>query len=96
MSILDNLLGTDTNFSDKDIASDMLKDSKFGVSTLSIAATEAVNPQLRQILNTQLTTAVQDHQRLSDIMIKKNWYPAYDNPTEQLRNEVRESNNITR
>lgn len=96
MSLLDNILGNNTNLTDKDIASDMLKDSKFGISTLSMAATEAVNPSLRQLIDTQLKVAVDDHHRLSDMMIKKNWYPAYDNPTQQLRNEVRESQNITR
>lgn len=95
MSIFDNLLGNQSDLSDKDIALDMLKDSKFNISTLSKAATEAVNPQLRQILNSQLSTSINEHYQLSDILISKNWYPAYADPNQQVKDEYNQAKEVT-
>ena len=77
MSWLDDLFGVDNNSSDennsnsnnndKNIALDMLTASKASIGTLAKAAVEAVNPQLRQILSSQLTNTVNEHFRLSDI-----------------------------
>lgn len=63
------------------IAKDMIKDSKFGVISLTAAAAEAVNPELRQMLGKQLDKAVTEHFELSDMLINKGWYPAYDEPS---------------
>ena len=96
MSMFDNLMGNDNSLNDKDIASDMLKDSKFGISSLSKATIEAVNPQLRNLLDSQLTSAVGEHHRLSDIMVNKGWYPAYQDPQQLLKNDTREAETLTR
>lgn len=72
MSFLDKLLGTDdSTLAAKDIAQDMLKDSKFAVTSLSAAAAEAVNPELREMLRGQLDKAVAEHFELSDIAVDK-------------------------
>lgn len=92
MSILGSLLGLDeTSLEEKDIALDMLKDSKFNVTSLANAAAEAVNPELRSLLRCQLDTAVKENFQLSDILIKKGWYPAFDNPQDQLKKEAQMS-----
>lgn len=83
-----------TNLSDKDIASDMLKDSKFGISTISKAAAEATNSELRKMLNGHLTATVHEHHRLSDIAINKDWYKAFETPQQQLKNENNEVTNM--
>jgi similar to spore coat protein len=95
MSFLDKLLGTDTKLEDKDIAQDMLKDSKFGVISLSSTGAEADNPQLREMLRQQLDKAVTEHFELSDILINKDWYPAQDEPLEQLKKDYDNSQNLT-
>ena len=95
MSFWDNLLGNDdTTLKDKDIAQDMIKDSKFAVTSLSSAAAEAVNPKLREILREQLDKAVNEHFELSDMVIDKGWYPAKDQPIEQLRNQYEKSQDL--
>lgn len=95
MSFWDNLLGNDdTTLKDKDIAQDMIKDSKFAVTSLSTAAAEAVNPKLRDMLREQLDKAVNEHFELSDMVIGKGWYPAKDQPIEQLRNEYENSQDL--
>lgn len=96
MSFLDKLFGTDdTTLADKDIAQDMIKDSKFAVTSLSAAAAEAVNPELRDMLRGQLDKAVTEHFELSDIVINKGWYPVQDEPMEQLRNDYENSQTLS-
>ncbi|MDF2883696.1 MAG: hypothetical protein K0R54_4256 [Clostridiaceae bacterium] len=95
MSFFDRLLGTDNKLMDKDIAQDMIKDSKFGVTSLSAAAAEASNPELRQKLQQQLNKAVSEHFELTDMVIKKGWYPAFDDPVEQIKKDYSESQNLT-
>lgn len=95
MSFLDKLLGNDdTTLAARDIAQDMLKDSKFAVTSLSAAAAEAVNPELREMLRGQLDKAVTEHFELSDVAVNKGWYPAQENPMEQLRTEYENSQNL--
>jgi similar to spore coat protein len=89
MTMLDNLLaGNNVTLTDKDIAFDMLKDSKFGISSLAKTSVEAVNPRLRDMLDSQLATSVKEHHRLSDMMINKGWYPAFSSPEAQLRHDA--------
>jgi similar to spore coat protein len=95
MSFFDMLLGNNDNLMDKDIARDMIKDSKFGVTSLSAAAVEAVNPVLRKRLQHQLDKAVREHFELTDILINKGWYPAFDMPIEQVRKEYNETQSLT-
>lgn len=96
MSFWDTLLGNDdATLSEKDIAQDMVKDSKFAVTSLSAAAAEAVNPELRNILRSQLDKAVDEHFELSDMVIDKGWYPAQAEPIEQLRSEYKDSQNLS-
>jgi similar to spore coat protein len=96
MSFLDKLLGTDdTTLAERDIAQDMIKDSKFAVTSLSAAAAEAVNPELREILRGQLDKAVTEHFELSDLAVNKGWYPAQENPMEQLRTEYQNSQDLS-
>lgn len=109
MSWLDDLFGVDSNSNDennssgnnnnnnnndKNIALDMLVSSKASIGTLAKAAVEAVNPQLRQILSCQLTNAVNEHFRLSDIAINKQWYNASLNPEQQIQQDVKEAQNL--
>lgn len=95
MSFWDALLGNDdTTLTSKEIAQDMLKDSKFAVTSLSAAAVEAINPELRDILRNQLDKAVIEHFDLSDMSIEKGWYSAQDEPIEQLRIEYESSQSL--
>lgn len=94
METMNNVMGN--NLTDKDIASDMLKDSKFGITSISMAAAEATNSELRKMLNIHLTASINEHHRLSDMAINKNWYKAFDTPQQQLKSENNEINNILR
>ncbi|WP_160690673.1 spore coat protein [Clostridium sp. C2-6-12] len=95
MSFLDALLGNDNKLNDKDIALDMIKDSKFGATSLSAAVAEAVNPELRTMLKQQLDKSITEHFDLSDIVIDRGWYPAQEQPMEQLQEEYENSQDLT-
>ncbi|MBD7910498.1 MULTISPECIES: spore coat protein [Clostridium] len=94
MSFLNMLLGDNDKLTEKDIAQDMIKDSKFGVTSLTGAVAEATNPELREMLKSQLDKAVSEHFELSDILINKNWYPAYDGPAEQLKKDYEKAKDL--
>jgi similar to spore coat protein len=97
VGLLADLFGDNDNaLGDKDIASDMLKDSKFAVTSLAMMVTEITNPEVRTTLATQLNSAVTMHQRLSDLLIHKEWYKPYATPQQQLGQDVEMSQNATR
>lgn len=95
MGFWDMLLGNDNKLEGKDIAQDMIKDSKFGVTSLAAAAAEAVNPELREMLAQQLNNAIDEHFELSDMVINKGWYPAHDEPIEQVKKDYEKSQNLS-
>ncbi|MGE5627413.1 MAG: spore coat protein [Solirubrobacterales bacterium] len=94
MSFLDMFIGDDDKLSSEDIAKDMIKDSKFSVTSLAAASAEAVNPELRQMLTQQLDKASREHFQLTDILLNKGWYHAYDEPIEQIKTEYQEMQNF--
>lgn len=79
---------------DKDLAADMMKDSKAIVNALSMAATETANPKLRDLLKNQLNDALTEHYELTDIAMKKGWYNAYTDPEQQLKTTVQETSTL--
>lgn len=84
------LIGNDnTTLGDREIGSDMLKDSKFAVLSLGQAITEIVNTELRQILAAQLTAAVNNHYQLSDMLVRKEWYKPYLSPQQQMSGDLK-------
>lgn len=93
MGIIDTLMGNENGLSDKDIAFDMIKDSKFGIVGLTMALAESTNSQLRQMLSSQLNTCIAEHHRLADLAIKKDWYLANAAPVQQVQNDYRDSQN---
>lgn len=92
MSLMNNLLGSSTiALQDRDTSYEILKDSKFNISCITKAAMETVNPQLRELLSSQLASTLNKHFELSDIMIKKGWYCPNDDPNQQLQKDILQS-----
>lgn len=82
-SILESLTGLN-KMSDQVIATDFLISAKTGVRNLSMALTEAATPKVREVLRRQLNDAIATHETISDYMMKKGYYHAY-NPQEQYK-----------
>ena len=92
MSLINTLLGNSSvELQDRDISYQILGDTKLNISRITKAAMEAVNPELRELLSSQLTSSLKKHFELSDIMIKKGWYTATDDPNQQLQKDILES-----
>ena len=79
---------------DKDIGLGMLSSSKAGIAMLTATIVETTNPQLRQMLTSQLNAAINSHFQLSDMAIQNGWYNAYDTPSEQINMVSRDAENI--
>lgn len=91
MGLRDMLKDRKAVLSDKDIAYDMLKDSKYGLIGLTFALAESTNPQLRQILAGMFDRCVADHHALTDLALRKDWYPANATPLDQIQIDLAES-----
>ena len=64
--------------SDQVIATDFLVSAKSGVQNYAVAITETTSPQVRTILRSQLNDAIATHEVISNFMMKKGFYHAYD------------------
>lgn len=85
----------ENKLTEKDIAMDLLNSSKASIGTLAKVLTETANPNLREVLKTELTNCVNSHHRLSDLVVTKGWYDAYGNPNQQLQTELTQINSIS-
>jgi similar to spore coat protein len=97
MSWINNFIGEDSKNNstpDKDLASELLMSSKNDITMLSKAVTESVNPQLRQILTTQLNICINDHFQLSDLAVQKGWYNAFSSPGQQIKQDLQEAESV--
>lgn len=102
MSWIDNLFGSEddqnkessNSISDKDIALDMLLDSKNDINMLTNAIAEAINPEVREFLRNRLNICVNEHFRLSDLSVSKDWYPAYSDAQQQIKKTSLEAENL--
>lgn len=58
-----------------------------------MALAESTNPQLRQMLNSQLNSCITSHHKLSDLALNKDWYEAYATPIQQVQTDVQDAQN---
>lgn len=79
---------------DRNLASDLLKDSKFAVISLGQAVSEITTPQLRQVMLKKLNSAVDFHYQLSDLAVSKQWYQPQLAPIQQLQQDFQLSQSI--
>lgn len=84
-----------TNFlNDQDIVNDMLKDSKFAIHSLTVALGESTTASFREKLVSQLNSCIDEHFKLSDFAVQKNWYQPNLAPKEQLQQDMNTSLNL--
>jgi similar to spore coat protein len=75
--LLESLTGMD-KLSDQVIATDFLISAKSGVRNYSIALTETTSKEIRATLRKQLNDAITTYEIISNYMLKKGYYNAYD------------------
>lgn len=76
-SIVENLTGMSA-MSDQVIATDLLISAKSGVRNYAMAVTEAGTPEIKHTLTRHLEEALDMHEKISNYMVSKGWYHAYD------------------
>lgn len=82
-SIVEYLTGMNT-LTDQVIAMDLLMASKTGIKMYAVAATESATPELKATFVKHLHEAIDTHAKVSDYMIRRGFYHAYD-VSEQLQ-----------
>jgi len=83
------------NMTDQVIATDFLVAAKSGVQSYAVAITEATTPQVRAVLKSHLNDAITTHDTISNYMIKKGYYHAYD-MHEQYRADMKAADTALR
>ncbi|HHV79471.1 MAG TPA: spore coat protein [Firmicutes bacterium] len=73
---------------DKVIAGDLLSDIKSFNSACALGINEATNPQVRDFFSRCLQDGMREHERLTQVMMQKGWYKPYEQPEQQLRNDM--------
>lgn len=87
--IMENLTGMNV-LSDQVIATDFLIAAKSGVRNYALALTETASPQVREALKNQLNQAIATHEKITNLMISRGWYNAYD-LNQQLQMDIQNS-----
>lgn len=78
------------NLVDNTVALQFLLLAKTGVRNCAMALTEAATPEVREVLITQLEDAINLHEEIANLMIKKGWFHPYD-LNEQFRLDLKSS-----
>jgi similar to spore coat protein len=78
------------NLLDNTIALQFLLLAKSGVRNCAIALTEAASPEVREVFIAQLETALNLHEEITKLMIRKGWFHPYD-LNEQFRLDLKSS-----
>lgn len=76
-ALIESLTGID-KLSDQVIATDFLISAKSGIRNYSMALTETGSPELREVYKRQLNDAITTHETITNYMMKKGYYHAYD------------------
>lgn len=75
---------------DNTIALQFLLLAKTGVRNCAMALTEAATPEVREIFVSQLKTAINLHEEITNLMIRKGWFHPY-NLNEQFALDIKSS-----
>lgn len=81
-TLVENLTGMSA-MTDQVIAYDFLLAAKSGVKTIAGALAETATPEVRTVLKKQLDEAIATHEQITNFMVSKGWYQAY-NVQEQI------------
>ncbi|AGX43860.1 spore coat protein F precursor [Clostridium saccharobutylicum] len=84
--LIETLTGMD-KMTDQVIATDFLISAKSGVQNYAVAITETTSPEVRLVLRKQLEDAIVTHDKISNYMMEKGYYHAY-NMQEQLKVDI--------
>lgn len=73
------------HWTDEDIITDILTTEKALIGTYATGACETTCQNLRQVLTTNLSGAVNDQYQVFDQMRQRNWYPVKNAPPQEVQ-----------
>jgi len=91
-NMLQNMAGMG-NLTEQVIATDFLLASKTAIKNYALALSETATPEVRDTLRRQFDVAVGTHERITNYMMKKGYYHAY-NPQEQIRVDMKAADTV--
>jgi similar to spore coat protein len=91
-NLIQNMAGMG-DMTDQVIATDFLISAKTGVRNYAAAISETASPQVREVLRRQLDVAIGTHERITNYMMSKGYYHAYD-PQEQIRVDMKAAETV--
>ncbi|HEX2946974.1 MAG TPA: spore coat protein [Clostridia bacterium] len=90
--IIQNLVGMG-DITEQVIATDFLIAVKAGVRNYAMAISEAITPEVKDVLRRHLDAAIETHEKVTDYMIRKGYYHTYDF-SEQLRVDFKAADTV--
>lgn len=91
-NVLQNMAGMG-DMTEQVIATDFLLAAKAGVRNYAAAVSEAITPEVREVLRRQLNVAIGTHERIANYMVKRGYYHPND-PQEQVRVDMRAADTV--
>jgi similar to spore coat protein len=91
-NIIQNMAGMG-NMTEQVIATDFLIASKTAIRNYATALSETATPEVRDTLRRQFDVAVGTHERITNYMMNKGYYHAY-NPQEQIRVDMKATDTV--
>ena len=91
-NIIQNLAGMG-DMTEQVIATDFLIGSKSAIKNYALALTEAATPEVRDVLKRQMDVAINAHSKITDYMMSKGYYHAY-NPQIQAQVDMNASSKV--
>ena len=76
-TIIESITGMKA-LTDQVVAMDLLISAKSGVRNYAMALTESGTPEIKHTLARHLEEALDMHERISNYMMEKGWYHAFD------------------
>jgi len=84
----------DESWMNEMIASDSMATAKMTATTCLKGAMESASPEVRSFFFDCLQQAVQDQQRISNLMVKKGWYKAYEDPLQVVTSDLSKAEQV--
>lgn len=91
-NMIQNMAGMG-NMTEQVIATDFLLASKTAIKNYAAALAETATPEVRDALRRQFDVAVGTHERITNYMMDKGYYHAY-NPQEQIQVDMKAADTV--
>lgn len=92
MGILKNIAGMG-DMTEQIIATDLLISAKSGIKNYAVAITEAVTPEVNEVLYRHLQDAIKAHEKISKYMMDKGYYCVND-PQKQVILDIENADTV--